>query len=240
MTDELRLYWTLHGIDEQALAHEAALARQPAVRRQHESAVAAARKAIETLDRRSADALKARRAAEGEIAAIEAMERKFDTQLTAVTNQHQFEAVQHQLAAARAKRSDFETVALEQLDVEERLAAERPALVDALAKAEREAAAGTAALDQEAARLRTEIGALDARREHTAAKLDAAGRNRYERLRAGRTGRAIAAVSKGSCGACFRGLAPHGLQVVRKQDQLLICDGCGLLLMSPPDGEGNA
>jgi len=130
VTDELRLYWTLHEIDEQAVAHEAALVRQPAARRQHESAVAAARKAIQTLDRRSADALKARRAAEGEIAAIEAMERKFDSQLTAVTNQHQFEAVQHQLAAARAKRSDFETVALEQLDVEERLAAEIRAAVD--------------------------------------------------------------------------------------------------------------
>ena len=67
--------------------------------------------------------------------------------------------------------------------------------------------------------------------------LDTASRTRYERLRGLRGGRAVAAIGKGACGGCGSALAPHALQESRKRDHLLTCDGCGRLLMLPPEGQ---
>ena len=64
---------------------------------------------------------------------------------------------------------------------------------------------------------------------------DAGARSRYERLRTGRAGRAVAAVQNGACGACFRALAPAALQEARRRERLLSCDGCGRYLVLPPE-----
>jgi predicted nucleic acid-binding Zn-ribbon protein len=61
---------------------------------------------------------------------------------------------------------------------------------------------------------------------------------RYEKLRAGRAGRAVAAVENGACGGCHRGLPPAILQEARRREKLLVCDGCGRLLMLPPEPGG--
>jgi predicted nucleic acid-binding Zn-ribbon protein len=93
-----------------------------------------------------------------------------------------------------------------------------------------------AKLDAESATLRAEIAALDARRAEVEAKLAPAARARYEKLRAGRAGRAVAAVTNGACGGCFHGLSPAALQEARRREKLLTCDGCGRLLVMAPEG----
>ncbi|HEY6194935.1 MAG TPA: hypothetical protein VI504_07840, partial [Candidatus Eisenbacteria bacterium] len=162
MTEELRLHWALHEIDEQAVACEQVLAKHPEQRRAQEARIASARAALAALDQRTADSSRRRRTLDGEIAAFEAQQKHFEKQLLAVTNQHQFEAVQHEIAAVRAKRDVLETEVLERLDAEERDAAGRPEKAHALERAEAEGAALFAKLDAESARLRAELAALDA------------------------------------------------------------------------------
>jgi predicted nucleic acid-binding Zn-ribbon protein len=234
VTEELRLHWTLHEIDEQAFARELVLSKHPEQRRAHESRIASARTALAALDQRVAESAKRRRTLDGEIAALEAQQKHFEKQSLAVTNQHQYEAVQHEIAAVRGRRDVLETEVLERLDAEEREAAARPEKAHALERADGEGQALFAKHDHEQAALRAELVALDARRAETMARLEPAARTRYEKLRSLRGGRAIAAVVNGACGGCHSGLPPHALQELRRAEKLLVCDGCGRLLLLPP------
>ena len=239
LSEELRLHWILHEIDELAFAHDLVLNKHPEQRRVQQARIASARAALSALDGRVAESLKRRRTLDVEIAAFDAQQKHFEKQLLAVTNQHQFEAAQHEIAAVRAKRDVLETELLERLDADDRETTARPEKAHALQRAEAEGSALFAKLDAEAAELRAELGALDARREHAAARLEPATRTRYLKLRALRGGRAVATITSGACGGCHSGLPPHALQELRRAEKLLSCDGCGRLLMMPVQDSGS-
>lgn len=238
MNEELLHHWALRSVDDEAARLANELGKLPALRRAQEARTGAALAAVRALDERAEVALKRRRALERDIAAFDAQEKHFERQLSAVTDQKQFEAVQHEIAAVRAKRSDIETAALDLLDIEERCAAERPALAAASDRAAQEATASTAGWDAEAAIANARCAELDAARARLTALLAPASLSQYERLRHARDGRAIAAIENGACGACFHRISPHAAQEARKRDRMLACDGCGLLLMLAPGIEG--
>jgi hypothetical protein len=240
VTEELRVHWELHGLDERAVALEHTLAALPARLRAHESRVSAARAAVDALDRRAADSLRRRRQLEVEIAGLLAQQKRFEQQLLAVTNQQQYEAMQHEIAAVRAKRDALETAELELLEADDRDAAARPEAAHTLERAQAEAAAATAGIATEEAGARAELAELDARRRALVEPLAPAVRQRYERLRSGRSGQAVAAIVQQACGACHRALPPAGLQAARRRETLLLCDGCGRLLMLPPGDPAGA
>jgi predicted nucleic acid-binding Zn-ribbon protein len=235
MADDLTAHWTLHEIDEEAARHEVERAKLPEQRRLLETRITTEKRRVDAATKRAGELLARRRELERELATLEAHEKKYRAQLDAVTNQHQFEAVQHEIAGVVAKRSDLETEALTVMENEDRVATERPAVDTALAKAEHEGAATFARLDAEGARLAALVAGLDARRSETVALLAAPARARYERARALRGGRAVSELVNGSCGGCFSGQAPHALQEARKREQLLVCDACGRLLMLRPE-----
>lgn len=240
MTDELRHHWSLHEIDEEAARHEAERAKLPEQRKTLEARVAAEKRKLDAIDVRAAQLEKRRRELERDIAALETQEKRFRAQLDAVTDQKQYEAVQHEIAGVAGKRSDLETEALTLMEDEERAATERPHAADALARAVRESGEAIAKLDAEAARLAGLVAALDARRAEAESQLEPAARTRYQKIRASRGGRAVAALVNGACGGCFRGQPPHALQEARRRERLLVCDGCGRLVMLPPEESAGA
>jgi predicted nucleic acid-binding Zn-ribbon protein len=235
VNDELRLHWALHEIDEEAVRHEAERGKLPEQRRALDARVTSERNKLAAIDTEATKLERRRRELERDIAGFEAQEKRFKTQLDAVTDQKQYTAVQHEIATVAGKRSDLETEALTVMDGEERAATDRPHAAELLAKAERETADTRAKLDAEEARHSSRLAELDARRAEAIAQLEPPMRSRYERTRAARAGRAVAAIEKGACGGCFRGLAPHGLQEARKREHMVLCDGCGRLLMLPPE-----
>lgn len=240
MTDELLHHWALHLLDEEAVRHAAGRAKLPELRRAQEARLAAERRKTEANAKRTAELLARRRGREGDLAALEAQERKFRAQLDAVTDQKQYEAVQHEIANVAGRRGDLETEVLEILEAEEGLATERPALEQALAKAERETGEQLARLDADDVRLAAALADLDRRRAEAVQPLDPAARTRYEKIRGSKGGRAVVAIVNGACGGCARNLTPHAQQDARKRDRLLVCDGCGRLMLLPPDGAPGA
>lgn len=240
MADDLPLHWILHELDEEAVRHEAELAKLPEQRRAHETRVATEKRRVDASTAAQADRQKRRTAFERDIAAFEDQEARYRKQLDAVTNQQQFEAKQHEIAGVQAKRSELETQVLTLMDEEEVLAAAHPALAAALAKAEQESAAAHEKLAATEAVLREKLAALDTRRAAAVETLDAAARTRYERMRAGRAGRAIGAIENGACGTCFHGLSPSAASDARRREKLVPCEGCGRLLLLPPEGAASA
>jgi predicted nucleic acid-binding Zn-ribbon protein len=46
----------------------------------------------------------------------------------------------------------------------------------------------------------------------------------------------VVPIVKTACGGCFRTQPPQVLQEARRHDRVLVCDGCGRLLVMPPEG----
>jgi len=234
---EIDRLWALRGLDEQRVAAEAALAALPAERRALDQRIAAERAKLEDQKARTHAVQAARRKLEQEIEALQAEERRFQGQTAAVKTNAEYSALLHEIAGVKEKRSNVETEVLLRMDDEERFARERPDLERALATAEAEAAQRRTAIDAREAEARSRIAALDAERATHLEELPAALRSRYERIRSSCEGRAVVAIAKGACGGCYRGQPPQVLQEARRRDRVLVCEGCGRLLVWPPDGE---
>ena len=145
------------------------------------------------------------------------------------------EALQHEIDAARQQRSDLETQVLVQLEAEDHELTERPVLERALAAAEKESAGRLGLIEAEERADRERAAAFEAERQKLVEGLPPALRSRYERIRVSKEGRALVPILKGACGGCFRGQPPQVVQEARKRDRVLICDGCGRMLLWPPE-----
>jgi len=236
VSDEIDRLWALRDLDERAFALRAELKRFPEQRAALERAVAeqAAR-----LERHRADVganqLK-RREIEREIESFTTQERKFRSQLPAVKKNEEYQALLHEIEGARRKRSDLETEVLLAFESEERLSGDRAEAERALKGAQRDAAERTQRIDAEESAIRERLLGIDAERATHLGGLPPGTRARYERIHQSKEGRAVVAIQKGACGGCFRGQPPQILQDARRRDRLQICEGCGRIVIMPPDG----
>jgi hypothetical protein len=234
VSDEIDRLWTLCGLDEEAHALRARLARFPEQRSDLEHRVAEAKARLEQAKVHLGELQKQRRDLERQAGELAEQERRFQTQLVSVKKNEEYTALLHEIAATKQKRSDLETEVLVRMEGEEREQRERPALEKALQAAEQEAAARGREIDREEAVERDKLGVLEARREANTSQLPAATRARYERVHASRDGRAVVPIVKGACGGCYRGQPPQMLQEARRRDRTLSCEGCGRLMVWPP------
>ena len=235
MSEEIDHLWALKDLDEQAAVLRAELKRFPEQRAALERAVAVKTAQLERQKGEVAGSQMKRRETEREIESLTTQERKFQSQLPAVKKNEEYTALLHEIEGVKRKRSDLETTVLMAFEAEERLAHERAAAEQALQSAQREAAERTRQIEAEERTARERLAALDAERASHLAGVPAPSRARYERIHQSRDGRAIVAIQKGACGGCFRGQPPQVLQEAKRRDRMHICDGCGRILIWPPD-----
>jgi len=235
MSDELDRLWALKDLDERASLLKAELKRFPEQRATLERAVAEQSARLERHRAQAGANQVKRRELEREIESLTAQERKFQGQTFAVKKNEEYRALLDEIEGVKKKRSDLETDVLMTFEAEERLAGERAEAERALEKAQREAAERTRQIDTEEGADRARLEAIEAKRAEHIGKLPPATRARYERVVQSRDGRAVMAILKGACGGCFRNQPPQLLQDARRRDRLLVCEGCGRLLIWPPD-----
>ncbi len=235
MSEELDRLWVLRSLDEEVATLRASVARFPVERSTLAQRLAAERARLEALKQRFAEVQKARRQLEKDAEVITEQERKFLSQLPAIKKNEEYTALLHEISVAREKRSIVETEILLKLEDEERVQGERPTLEGGLREVERETAERLKALEAGEAREREALAALEARRAAEIERLSTATRARYERVSSSRDGRAVVPILKGACGGCYRGQPPQVLQEARRRDRLITCEGCGRLLIWPPD-----
>jgi predicted nucleic acid-binding Zn-ribbon protein len=150
-----------------------------------------------------------------------------------VKKNEEYTALLTEIKGAKTRRSDRETDLLMLMEEEEQAGRERPVVERALAGIE--ATSRRKEIDQEEGNEREQVAALEAERASLMTRLPQGTRTRYERIRVSKNGRAVVPIVKGACGGCFRGQPPQVLQEARRGDRLLLCDGCGRLLIWPPD-----
>jgi hypothetical protein len=237
MTPELATLWALHELDERLIALRETLSRLPGERRALESRRDLERGRLERHQKQLAEVRLKRSQREKDASVIQTEEKRFAQQQGLVKTNAEFQALTHEIEGARARRSEVETEVLLMMDEEQRLEHARPALDRELAEVEGDVRARLASFDTEEAAARAEETELESRRAARLPELPTATRSRYERIRESKGGRGVVAIAKGACGGCFRGLAPQALQEARRRDRVLQCDGCGRLMVLPPDTE---
>ena len=235
MTEELDRLWLLSQLDEQIAVIEAQLEQFPQRRSVREQAVASERSRLTAHQAALAALQKQRREIEREIEGVDAQEKKFLGQQAAVKTNHEFQALNHEISSVKAKRSDLETRVLVLMDDEERNETECARIEKSLRGAEAELGELQRRIAAEESDLSAQAGVLAARRDAALGGLPAPTRQRYERAHQSRSGRGVAAILKGACGGCFRSLPPQIMMEAKRRDRLLICEGCGRLLVLPPD-----
>ena len=148
----------------------------------------------------------------------------------------EYQALLHEIEGAKRRRSELETEVLLCFEEEEQIQNQRPAIERAMKDAETEAQVRTAAIEREEVSGRERLAALEARRAEQLSTVVGTVRARYDRVHSSRDGRAIVPVVKDSCGGCFRALPPQAIQEVKRGDRVFNCEGCGRMVIWPPDG----
>ena len=69
-------------------------------------------------------------------------------------------------------------------------------------------------------------------REHLVARLPAQLRSRYERIRRSKGDMAVVGLEQGACGGCGYQLPPQKIVEVQRAEHLVVCEGCGRILVS--------
>jgi predicted nucleic acid-binding Zn-ribbon protein len=238
VNDELQTLWALHGLDERLVTLQSALARFPTQRQSVEQRLTGDRTRLEALKQELGEYQVRRRQMEKHIESLVAEERKFQGQLPLVRKNQEYTALLHEIGGVRQTRSDRETELLTLMDEEERRQGEKPVLEKALAAVEAETAERLKRLGAEEQEEDGRVAAVEAERAALIARLTAATKSRYERIHASKEGRAVVPIQKGACGGCYRGQPPQVIQEARRGDRLITCDGCGRLLVWPPDTTG--
>ena len=143
----------------------------------------------------------------------------------------EYEALQHEITDLEAQISKFEDGILEILERAEKVAQAAAEEEKALGAANEHLQQEHAALDKQAEQLRQAIEVKSGERTTLIAGLDAALLTRYERIREAKDGLAVAAIKNGACGGCFRRIPPQEMQILRRNDKVMTCEGCGRIIM---------
>ena len=163
--------------------------------------------------------------------------KKLEERLTTVRNVREEAAVHAEIDMVRRSLEGAEQEALTLLDqigrMEERLQESQEALE--VAQAEVEPKRDELVGQREAAKI--ELAGLESRRDLFASGIESRERDTYERILAGGRTVAVADLTEdGACGNCFSVIPLQLQNQILHADDLIRCEGCGVIL-TPPAAE---
>ena len=169
-----------------------------------------------------------------DLAAAQGRLSKYKDQLMAVKTNKEYQAMQHEIAAAETSVRQLEDRELDRMEEAEKLTAELKGAEAVLKNDEAAVARERQALDKERADLGGELEALNARRAGVAGSLSKEALALFDKLAHTRKGLALAEARDGLCTVCHVRLRPQVFNEVRRNDSLIQCDSCTRILYFVP------
>ncbi len=175
---------------------------------------------------------KNQRLLERELEAINLDLKKHQDRLYEVKTNKEYDAIQHEIEALQARVEETETAILENIEksdvLKEKLKDERKLFGDVACEKRNR----IASLESKLVSLDENMRGCEERRDHLASQIERRPLSIYSRIRSVvRGGVAVVPLEKGSCGGCFRQMAPQRMVEVRRQDQVIRCENCGRVLV---------
>jgi predicted nucleic acid-binding Zn-ribbon protein len=237
MRATIELLFNLQQIDDQMDELRSQEDEIPERRAELDAEVTAIEDKIKAHKQQSLDLAKLRKLKEIELEAATQKKIKFQGQLFQVKSNREYEALQHEITALDEQVSKFEDEVLEIMEGSEKTAQaiveEEKTLKATADKIKQE----HAALDRRAEELRQVISEKSGAREKLIAGLNASLLSRYDRIRDVKDGLAVAVVKNGACSGCFRRIPPQEMQILRRNDKVITCEGCGRILIWRENGQ---
>ncbi|OFW12623.1 MAG: hypothetical protein A3H29_06640 [Acidobacteria bacterium RIFCSPLOWO2_02_FULL_67_21] len=184
----------------------------------------------------------ARRALEKEAAVFQGRLTKFKDQLSEVKTNREYQALQHEIAAAQTELGTVEEKVLERMLEGDAIAADIKAEESALAAMQKEIGAEKSALEQELAGVQRALANASTRRDALLGQIEPPLIALFEQVARARKGVAISAATRdGLCSVCHVRLRPHVFQQVRQNDTIIQCESCRrILYYVPPSAPAEA
>jgi hypothetical protein len=163
--------------------------------------------------------------------------RTYEERLMRIRNAREDAAVRTELDLIRRATEADETDALEKMEQARRTDLKLDEMLRNLDKQKAEVAPRKDELLRARDEAAAELAVLRDRRQNFAIRLEPQALRLYERVRGGRTKRALAPLShEGACGNCFNVLPIQQQSEVRREGALVRCEACGVILYPQPDG----
>jgi uncharacterized protein len=206
----------------------------PALHTALDSRLADRSAAVAAVKERIATSQTARRQIEKELAVVQARLSKFKDQLMEVKTNKEYQAMQHEIAAAEQGVRSQEDLLLDRMEEAETLAAELKAAAAALKSEQAETAREKQALDEERKNLERETEELSRARTALTKQLSAQAVALFEYVARHRKGQALSEARDGLCTQCHVRLRPQVFNEVRRNDSLIQCESCSRILYFVP------
>lgn len=181
---------------------------------------------MEAAEKRHRDALR-------EIEIARSRKREAENKLAAVKTNDEYRALLKEMAAADERVRRQEEAILQILEEQETARRTLETVAGELRQKEQEAVTEAGRYESDLSTARADQQGLLADRAALITKLPAGVRSRYERLWSSKGDTAIVPVLQGACGGCHYRLPPQVVNEVRGGHRLLLCEGCGRILVWP-------
>ena len=232
MDAQLHTLIELQAYDTRIAALDAEAARLPRQIEAIQTALAEARKAMETLKARADVTRKELRTKEKDLEVVAAKRSKSEARLYEVKTNKEYSAVLIEIEDIKQEKGQAEEEILALMELGERLATDIREGEGRLKAREDQARQDEAAVRKKLAAVEEELAVVRAERDSRARELPRPLLTDYEKILKARGGVAVAAVTgtPSICGGCRMTIRPQALQELRAGTGLMLCESCGRFL----------
>jgi hypothetical protein len=235
MHPEIETLRRLQAHEREVAAVRARIAAVPTRRAGIEATVEAARRQLEAAQADVDDRQARRRKGDSEVSALQTRLTKYRNQLMTVTNNREYEAMQHEIDSVDGQLKALEDDVIGWLMEIDELQPLVVAAQAALAEATDAARLALAREADEEQKDRLELAAIEGHVEAERAALTPETLAMYERASKRFPLGAVAELKGDLCSACNVRLRPMVVSDIRRGERLVLCDSCNrILAYSPP------
>ena len=181
------------------------------------------------------DLQKERRRLEMELMGVESKIQKYQSQLSEVKTNKEYQAILHEIEGCRQQRSLLDEKILLDMEEAERGDASYRRLEEELKERRRETDRGKEALQRRLDGLKAERETIDRERRTLQEAVPGLWLDPFLKVARQRKGLALVPVREELCGGCHVRVMPKLIQEVRRSIGLIACDSCKRFLYVPDD-----
>lgn len=231
MDSQLQTLIELQGFDGKIAGLESEAARLPRQIETIQTALADARKLLETVKTKSDTTKKDLRSKERDLEVANVKRQKLEARLYEVKTNKEYSAVLLEIEEAKQEKAKTEEDILNLMETQERLGVDIKDAEQRFKSREEQARQDEAVVRKKLAAVEQELELLRGQRQSRARDIPAGLLASYDRISKARGGVAVAAVTAAAvCGGCRVSIRPQAMQELRSAAGLMVCESCGRYL----------
>ena len=242
MSPDIERLITLQQLDDAIEDARRKIATHPQRLADADARLADAQARVDTARQRLKDNQDVRRDLEKDAAVFQGRLTKYKDQLAAVKTNREYQAMQHEMAAANTELGSVEEKVLERMLDADAITADIKAAEAELAVQQKAINAEKTAMEQEMGVVQKALVDASGKRMALLAQIDPVVVAKFDQVAKFRKGVAMSTATRdGLCSVCHVRLRPHVFQQIRLNDTIIQCESCQrILYYIPPPAAAEA